>query len=76
MRTFFFFSGSNCRMWKFTGQGLIQAIFAIYTAAVATLDPLTHCNGLEIEPTPLQGPEPAAVGFLTQSATVGTLGTS
>ena len=36
------------------------------------LDPLTHCNGLGIEPTPLQQPKATAAGFSTHSTTVGT----
>ena len=32
----------------------IQATAIVYVAAVATLDPLTYCSGLGIEPIPLQ----------------------
>ena len=33
-----------------------------YTTAAATWEPLIHCTELEIEPAPLQGPEPLQLG--------------
>ena len=39
----------------------IQAAPGTYVAAVAILDPLSHCARLGIEPMPFQGPEPLQV---------------
>ena len=45
------YGSSQARDW-------IQATAATYTPAVAMWDPLTHCAGLGIKPTPSQWPEP------------------
>ena len=45
-----FFYGHTRGIWKFPGQGLNPSL-------EATLDPLTHCTGLGIEPAPSQQPE-------------------
>ena len=55
---FFFFNGPIHGIWKFLGEGLDQATAMTHAAAVATLDPLTHCTGLGIEPVLLQQPKP------------------
>ena len=45
----------------------------IYVTAVPMLDPLTHCDGPEIESVPLSsGTRVIAVRFLTHCATAGT----
>ena len=46
----FFFNGHSHGIWKFLGQGVMWAIAMTYTMAAATLDPLTHCNGLGFKP--------------------------
>ena len=47
--------------WKFLGQELNPSPAATYT--IETLDPLTHCMGLGIEPVPPQLPEPLQLDF-------------
>ena len=37
-------------MWSSQARDQIQAAVVTYAAALATLDPLTHCAGLGIEP--------------------------
>ena len=53
-------------------HGSSRARDGIGVAAVATPDPLTHCAGLRIEPMPPHHLEPAAFGFLTHCARMGT----
>ena len=55
INSFFFFSFMAAPMACGSSQARdqIQATAAIYTTARATLDPLTHCAGLGIEPMPL-----------------------
>ena len=50
---FFPFNGCTHSTWKFQDQGLNPT----QATATAMLEPLTHCAGLRIEPTPLQQPE-------------------
>ena len=45
------YGSSQAREW-------IQDAAVTYAAAVATMDPLTHCPGLRIEPVPPQWPKP------------------
>ena len=44
--------GQSCPMDR------MQATAATYATVAAMSDPLTHCSGLGIEPTPPQQPEP------------------
>ena len=47
----------------------IQDAAVTYAAAVATMDPLTHCAGLRIEPVPPQWPKPLQMdSFFLRSA--------
>ena len=48
----FFLIISTLRPMEVPGPG-IESKPVTYAAAVAVLDPLTHCPGLGIEPTPL-----------------------
>ena len=53
---FFFLSGRTQAIQKFPGQRLNLSHSC--DAAATTPDPLTHCTGLGIKPSPLQQPEP------------------
>ena len=54
---FIFFMATPVAYGSSWARDWIWTTAAIYTAAVATSDPLTHCTGWEIIPSPLQRPK-------------------
>ena len=64
----FFFNVCTCDIWKFPGQGLIQASSAIYTTAAAKLDPLIPGARQGIDPI-FAVTQPAAVRFCAIAGT-------
>ena len=50
----FSFFNCTCGIWKFSGQGQIQATDVAYAKAAAMPDPLTHCTRPGIKSAPLQ----------------------
>ena len=52
---FFIFMATPTAYERYQSRDGIRATVVTYTAGAAAESPLTHCIGLRIEPTPLQG---------------------